>query len=164
MSKKEDKENMVPKVEAEEQVLIMARRLALLYHHTAEVLVERYGEETGKKVLQDIIKRYGIECGNSIKEKVEELKLPLTLDNFDAGSDLPKWGWEADEVICEDGLKRKRINHCPLAEVWKEKGSEALGRIYCYVDQAKYEAYNGTKCEHLKNVLDDDECCLFDFS
>ena len=164
MSKKEDKENMVQKEEAEEQVLIMARRLALLYHYTAQVLVERYGEERGKEVLLDIIKRYGVECGKSTQAKVEEQKLPLTLDNMKAGSDLPKWGWEADEITCEDGIKRKRITRCPLAEVWKEKGSEALGRIYCYVDQAKYDAYNGTKCEHLKNVLDDDEYCLFDFS
>ncbi len=164
MSKKENKDNMVPKDEAEEQVLIMARRLALIYHHAAEVLVERYGEETAKEILLDIIQRYGVECGNSIKAKVEELELPLTLENFNAGTDLPKWGWRADEVICEDGVKRKRVTYCPLAEVWKEKGTEALGRIYCYVDQAKYETYNGTRCKHLKNVLDDDDCCLFDFS
>jgi len=43
-----------------------------------------------------------------------------------------------------------------------ERGSQEWGRIYCYVDQAKYDAYNGIKCKHLKNLLDGDDCCLFD--
>lgn len=35
-----------------------------------------------------------------------------------------------------------------------------MGRIYCFVDQAKYEAYNpGLECVHVKNVLDGDPYC-----
>ncbi len=148
--------------EAEDQVIAVAKRLALLFHYTAEVLVEKYGVEEGKVVLHEIINRYGRESGASIRAKVEALGLPLTKDNFNAGSDLPKWGWKADRVTGEDGLERGRITYCPLAEVWLERGSEEWGRIYCYVDQAKYDAYNGIKCKHLKNVLDGDDCCVFD--
>ncbi len=163
MANNDQNENMVSEKEAENQVVVMAKRMALLYHHTAEVLVETLGEEEGRKILHEIIKRYGRESGLVARSRVKELGLPLTVDNFNTGSDLPKWGWQADRAVCEDGIERGRITYCPLAEVWKEKGSEQLGRIYCYVDQAKYDAYRGIKCRHLKNVLDGDDCCLFDF-
>lgn len=153
---------MVTIQEAEEQVIITAKRLAKLYHYTAEVLMERLGAEKGKEILEEIIRRYGSESGMAARARVEELGLPLTADNFKVGSDLPRWGWKADTVLCEDGVRRDRVTYCPLAEVWKEKGSEELGRIYCFVDQAKYYAYNETTCLHLKNILDGDDCCLFD--
>lgn len=149
--------------EAEEQVIAVAKRLALLFHFTAEVLVEKYGEEEAKDVLHEIIDRYGRESGTATKAKVEAMGLPLTAENFNAGSDLPKWGWKADRVAGKDGIERGRITYCPLAEVWMERGSQEWGRIYCYVDQAKYDAYNAIKCKHLMNVLDGDDCCLFDF-
>ncbi len=35
-----------------------------------------------------------------------------------------------------------------------------MGRIYCYMDQAKYTAYNPElKCVHVKNILDVDPYC-----
>ncbi len=51
--------------EAEDQVIAVAKRLALLFHYTAEVLVEKYGVEEGKVVLHEIINRYGRESGAS---------------------------------------------------------------------------------------------------
>jgi hypothetical protein len=154
---------MVPIDEAEEQVVKTAKRLALLFHYTAEVLVEKFGEKEGRELLHEIINRYGRESGAAARAKVKALDLPLTAENFDAGSDLPKWGWQMRKISGEDGIERGSITYCPLAEVWQEKGSEKIGRIYCYVDQAKYDAYNGIKCKHLKNLLDGDNCCLFDF-
>lgn len=155
-------DEMVELKEAEEQVIVTAKRLAKLYHFTAEVLVEMLGAEKGKAILEEIIRRYGCDSGLAAKARVEELGLPLTADNFKIGSDLPRWGWKADTVLCEDDVRRDRVTYCPLAEVWKEKDSEELGRIYCSVDQAKYHAYNEASCLHLKNTLDGDDCCLFD--
>jgi hypothetical protein len=41
-----------------------------------------------------------------------------------------------------------------------ERGAESLGRLYCYVDQAKFAAFDPEcECRHLKNVLDGDETC-----
>ena len=152
----------VPQKLAEEQVKLMIKRVAMLYHYTGEVLVERFGEEQGEELLTEIIRRYGVEVGESTKQKVEKLGLPVTAENFSAGADLPKWGWESDKIVCEDGVERGRITSCLLADYWKEQGSEKLGRIYCKVDEVKFETYNGTRCRHLENVLDGDEYCLFD--
>lgn len=159
---RDEDERRVSVEEAAEQVVVMARRLALLYHYTAEVLVEQMGEDKARDTLCDIIWRYGRDSGRTTRAKVEELGLPVTADNFKAGSDLPKWGWVADSVLCDDGVRRGRVTYCPFAQVWKEKGSEELGRLYCLVDEAKYEAYNDITCRHLKNVLDGDDCCIFD--
>ncbi len=153
---------MVTIEEATREVQVMARRVALLHHYMAEVLVEQFGEEKGKEMLREIIWRYGCESGITARAKVEELGLPVIASNFNRGSDLPKWGWQADSVVCEDGEIRGRVTYCPFAQVWKEKGSEELGRFYCIVDEAKYDAYNGAQCRHMKNVLDGDDCCLFD--
>jgi hypothetical protein len=153
---------MVPQKLAEEQVKLFIKRVAMLYHYTAEVLVERFGEEQGEELLNEIIRRYGAEVGTTTRQRVEALGLPVTAENFNAGADLPKWGWESDKIVCDDGIERGRITSCPLADYWKEQGSEKLGRIYCKVDEVKFDIYNGTICRHLKNVLDGDEYCLFD--
>jgi hypothetical protein len=53
--------------------------------------------------------------------------------------------------------------YCPLAAVWKELGSEELGRMYCRVDQAKYRAFNPrAELIHTCNMLDGDPYCEFD--
>jgi hypothetical protein len=162
MAEQDNLNEKVPQKLAEEQVKLIIKRLAMLYHYTGEVLVERFGEEQGEELLSEIIRRYGTEVGISTRQKVEALGLPVTAENFNAGSDLPKWGWKSDKIVCEDGVERGRITSCPLADYWKEQGSEKLGRIYCRVDEVKFEIYNGTCCRHLKNVLDGDDCCLFD--
>ena len=47
--------------------------------------------------------------------------------------------------------------------MWKELGADDLGRMYCYVDQAKYRAFNSrAKLIHTHNVLDGDPYCEFD--
>lgn len=147
--------------DATAQVRRMARRTALLYHYMAEVLVERLGEEQATELLREAIRRYGTESGVTVRANVEALGLPLTADNFNLGGDLPTYGWEAEPRPGDDGVVRPAVTYCPLAAVWLEKGSQRLGRLYCGVDQAKYIAYNGQRCVHVKNVLDGDECCMF---
>jgi hypothetical protein len=53
-----------------------------------------------------------------------------------------------------------RAYKCALGEVWKEYGEEKLGRLYCYVDPAKYMAYNPNyKLVHIKALPDGDDYC-----
>ncbi len=151
----------VPVEEATEQVRLMARRLAVLYHYMAQVLVERFGDEQAEELLREIIWRYGTESGENARRRVEELGLPLTADNFGLGSDLPKYGWESEQRQ-SDGITRNCVTYCPFAKVWQEKGAERWGQIYCLVDEAKYRAYNGALCRHAKHVLRGDDGCLFD--
>jgi hypothetical protein len=142
--------------ETDRQVRLMARRMALMYHHIGEVLTEELGKDMAKELLKEAIWRYGSECGENVREAVLEQGLPLTIENYSRAPDLPEYGW-----VSEPAEKGPRVLYCPLAEVWLEKDSTELGRLYCYVDQAKYQAYNDVECVHLKNLQDGDDCCLF---
>ena len=55
-----------------------------------------------------------------------------------------------------------RAYGCAMAKVWKEYGEETLGRLYCYVDPAKYMAYNPNyKLAHTHALPDGDSYCEF---
>lgn len=159
MAANKEESRMVSVAEATEQVRILARRLALMYLHFAEAIIEELGEEKGRELISRAVWRYGTECGLGVRDKVSKMGLPLTAENFAKGGDLPKYGWEREEIV-EDGEPRAKVTYCPLAQVWMERGAGSLGRLYCTVDQAKYEAYNCLLCTHVRNVLDGDGCCV----
>ena len=46
------------------------------------------------------------------------------------------------EVIEVAGEKRIRAYGCVMGKVWDKLGEGELGRLYCYVDLAKYMAFN----------------------
>jgi hypothetical protein len=132
----------------------MCRRLAQLYIAFARTLVTELGQEKGEAVIRKSILRYGQEVGRKIRERVEAEGLPLTIENYRRFSDLPSLGFSSRSVDTEGG-RVSRVDDCVLASVWKELGEQALGRLYCYVDQAKIEAYNPElEYIHLKNCLD----------
>ncbi len=148
-----------------EEVKLMARRAALLHHYFSLTLVEELGEEEGKRLIKKAIWAYGEHCGRKVREGVEAMNLPLTDENYGKVRDLPKYGWESGTITTPDGEIRPIVSFCPLADTFKELGprGEELGRLYCYVDQAKYEAYNPeVEFIHAQNVLDDDPCCEFE--
>ncbi len=158
-----DSPKMVPEEECSRQVGLMARRAALLHYFFSKTIIDRFGEE-GKRLISEAISAYGNYCGKSVLEKVKEMGLPLTDENFDRVPDLPEYGWKIETITLENGEVRPIARYCPIAATFKELGPEAekIGRLYCYVDQAKYNAYNpDIEFIHSKNVLDGDPYCEF---
>ncbi len=153
-------EKYLPGEEADQQVILMAKRAALLYQTFAEVLVEELGEEKGKEVIARAVKNYGTKCGSMVKQGVEAQGLNLSLPNYFSVPDLPKKGWVTDQKILKEDELEVDVLYCPMAEQWLAEGKAELGRLYCYVDQAKYTAFNpGFECVHVRNVLDGDKKC-----
>lgn len=153
-------EDMIPRQEAERDVVIMARRLAWLHAAYARVLVEELGEERATALTMKAIKDYGNRAGEAAREHVEAMDLPLSPTNMSLTPDLPRLGWEKGIWTDPQGRERPVITHCPLAQAFSEIGEEKLGRLYCYVDQAKVEGYNSDlECRHAQNVLDGDRVC-----
>jgi hypothetical protein len=103
--------------------------------------------------------------GQEVREKVLSQGLPPLPENYGKGvsRDLPRFGMhERVEEVEVDGETRIRAYGCVLAEVWKRYGKDKLGRLYCYVDLAKYMAYNPEyKLAHAKAVPDGDSYCEF---
>jgi len=158
VSKKDSK--LISKEIAEKDVKSIARRLASLYYHFIQVMSEELGEEKAIEIAKKVIKNYGEESGREAREKVKEMGLSLEKENFSRGSDLPSIGWEGEPKEYPDGKSNIKITYCPFAEFWMEKGAEKFGRIYCFVDQAKYSGFNpDLQCKHVKNVLDGDSYC-----
>lgn len=152
----------------EQDVWLMSRRAALMYYYMAKAIVDRLGEAEGKDLIRKAIWEYGEACGRGVKEGILEQGLSLTPDNYGKVPDLPSRGWHGEDVVLPNGEKKRASTFCPLAEVWKQleaghPGAEALGRLYCLVDQAKYHAFNPElEAKHTRNVLDGDPYCIID--
>ncbi len=152
------KEETISKKEAMQQMRNMISRTALLHSAFTQTLIEELGEKKGKALTLKAIKRYGGLVGQKARKKAKEKGLPFTRENFQ--DDLPSLGWPKRERVVVDGENRARVHTCYLAETWKEMGTPAIGRLYCFVDQAKYETFNpDLECVHTKNVLDGDPFC-----
>ena len=153
-----EKEETVPKKEAMQQLKNMISRTALLHYAFAQTLIEELGEEKGRALALKAIKRYGGFVGQKARKRAQEKNLSFTPENFQ--DDLPPLGWPSREKVIVDGENRARVHTCYLADTWKELGVPEIGRLYCYVDQAKYETFNShLEYVHTKNVLDGDPFC-----
>lgn len=137
--------NMITLEEASREVEMTSKRLGLLYLAFAKSIVEELGDEKGKKLILKAIKNYGKMAGEKMKKDIEDQGLEPTPENYGAGEGrgLPKFGMnEKSEEVEIDGQKRKRFYGCAMGKVWREYGEEELGKLYCYVDAAKYMYYN----------------------
>ena len=151
------KKEMFTKEEATRQVLSIVNRMALLHYSYAKTLIRELGAKKGKEVTRKAVDFYGRQVGKQVREKTKAKGLQTLLENYQ--EDLPLLGWNMEKVLV-DGEPRVRIYDCNLAKAWNELGDPALGRLYCYMDQAKYAAYNPKlECIHVKNTLAGDPCC-----
>ena len=152
---------MVPLEDAKEQVRKVSVRLALLHLSFSKMLVEEFGEQKGKELVLKAIKSYGVGVGEKAREKANSCGLDNSPENY--SGDLPSYGMhdgrQSEEVA---GEKRTKAYGCVMGKVWAELGENELGRLYCYVDPAKYMAFNPEfKLVHLKAMPDGDEHCEF---
>ncbi len=149
--------------EAAKEVKLVSQRLALLHLTYAKTITEELGEEKGKELVLKTIKRYGKEIGERRRKEIEEKGLEPTAENFSKGDELriPKFGMHTDLKTNEEG--NMELYGCAMGKFWKEEGEEELGKLYCYVDPAKYMGYNDEYIQiHNKALPAGDKCCEFD--
>ena len=153
----------VPLNEAIKAVGSASRRIALLHLSYAEAIINELGKEKGVKLISNAIKKYGSRIWRKTREEVLAKGLKPTPENFNKGKSytIPKFGMhDRIETVEVEGKKRTQAFGCVLASVWHEYGKEELGRLYCYMDVAKFMAYNSNfKLSHIKTAPDNDECC-----
>ena len=153
-----EKKEMISKDEAFSQLKLMITRTALIHYAFTKTIIDELGKEKGKELAKKAIRLYGEMVGKKVRENTLAKGLPTLAENFQ--NDLPTLGWADREKVVVEGEKRARVHTCYLAEAWKELGVPEIGRLYCFVDQAKYEAYNpDLECVHTQNVLDGDPYC-----
>ena len=147
--------------EAKHQVALASRRLGLLHLAFAEVLVEKLGEEEGRKTVVSAIEEYSRKIGRAKADRARAAGMEPSAETFFEMSDLPSIGMhEGVEEVEVDGEKRARAYGCVMGRVWHEYGGDELGRLYCYVDPASSMAFDpGCKFVHTKALPDGDEYC-----
>lgn len=147
--------------EAAKEVELVSKRLALLHLAYAKTLTEELGEEQGKELVLKSIKRYGRWIGEKRRKEIEEKGLEPIPENFSRGDTLriPKFGMHSELENTGDSMK---LYGCAMGKLWSEYGEEELGKLYCYVDPAKYMGFNENYIQiHEKAMPAGDECCDF---
>lgn len=140
----------ISKEQAKHEVELASRRLGMLHISYAKTIVEALGDEKGKELILKAIQKYGEYVDTQTKKIVEEENLELTPENFnlEKARSLPNIGLN-DKVVEDD--EGRKIYGCAMAKVWRELDEEDLGKLYCYIDTAKYMYYNPAyKLTHIK--------------
>lgn len=151
---------LIPKEEAAGQVRQMGRMMAALYYHLSREVADAVGTEKAKEIISKAIWALGKERGEQQKEKVLAAGYEHIPQNYGKLPDLPSLGWDTEKPELAENDTHVRITYCPFAEVWQEKDFAELGRLYCYIDQAKYQGFHpDSNMVTLKNVLEGDGYC-----
>ena len=155
------KKETVSLEKAKEQVRRVCIRLGLLHLSYAKTLVEELSEKEGKRLVLKTIKDYGSIIGK--KARASAVARGLTPDPANYTEDLPLYGMYDDtESVEVNGERRLRVYGCVMGKLWNELGDGDIGCLYCYVDTAKYMAFNPNfKLIHTKAMTRGDEYCEF---
>ena len=161
MNNKKNNELKVSLEEAEEQVAKVCTRLALLHLVYAKTIMNELGEKEGRKLVLKVIKEYGRKIGLEAQKRVQKQGKENLPENYI--EDLPFYGmYEKTEEIKIKGKEIKRLYGCVMGKLWRDLGKDKIGRLYCYVDPAKYMAYNDKfALVHKKSIPDGDPYCEF---
>jgi len=156
-----NKEERITLEDASIQIKKLCKRLALLHLSFSKEIIRELGNEKGKELILKAIKKYGTLIGEESKHKVLKEGLENLPKNYK--NDLPTYGmYENSEKVYINGEERKRVYGCVMGQVWKEYGEDKIGKYYCYVDPAKYMAFNPNyKLIHVKSLPNGDEYCEF---
>ncbi|MGM0406297.1 MAG: L-2-amino-thiazoline-4-carboxylic acid hydrolase [Thermoplasmatota archaeon] len=147
--------------EAAKEVELVSKRLALLHLAYAKTLTEELGKERGKELVLKSIKRYGRWIGEKRREEIEEKGLESIPENFSKGNKLriPRFGMHSKLESTGDSMK---LYGCAMGKLWREYGEEELGKLYCYVDPAKYMGFKEDYIQvHKRAMPAGDDLCEF---
>lgn len=147
---------MIEYEEAVKEVRRACRQFAMLYFHFSKVLVEEFGEEKAKGLIQKAIFELAIDRSDKLREKASKAGLDLTMDCFMKITDLPMMAW----------VKELGRNHCPYGETWMEYYEEYpwfknVAPFYCdVIDTTNAENFT-QKMSHkiTENVLTGGASC-----
>ena len=151
---------MEPQEARQAQLDELVQFSALLYYHLAKEVVQTFGQQ-GEEAIARAMENFGRERGLTIKAKVEEEDLPLTLDNLARFYDLPVTGAWRTTARISPRRATHMVEYCPFAKIWRQRKAENLGLLYCKVEDALKQAYNpDIISEQSKSLMAGQDCCL----
>lgn len=138
----------------------MTKLMAELYYFMAAEMVEKMGEEEGKKAVLSAINKFGEARVKAMKEEADEKGLDVNNPaTYLKVRDMPSNGWKYSENNPAD------ITYCPMEDVWSQYGKygKELGYLYCQVDKVLFGGF-GLKLDRPYCIAKGDEVCRFNIS
>ena len=133
----------------------------MLLSNIAKKVIERLGKEEGEKVLRAGLKEFGRERGRIIRAKSDAAGMPPSLKSYAQFYSVPTSPGKKGESNIIGNERISRIQFCTAAHVWRQRGEEEIGLLYCdSVDDGLREGFD-PRMKHLnpKNPLRGDEIC-----
>ena len=135
------------------------RQFAMLYFHFCKTLVEEYGLEKAKTIVQKTVFDLAADRSDQLREKTIDAGLEPSLENFKTMTDLPFIGWSGWDPG-KGGVR------CPYAEVWltyyeRYPWFRTLAPFYCdVIDTTNIENYSRNTSHRItSNLLWGDPSC-----
>jgi len=138
----------------------------LLYSFIIRRMLDSFGLE-GERAAREATRRFGRDRALTTRARHEKLGAKINMKSlFSIGGDLPpdpRFRRELQELNPQERVSHTLI--CPMADMWKQYGEQAIGRIYCEeFHNSCYGTYafGYTKVYLAKTLTQDgDEYCAF---
>jgi hypothetical protein len=119
---------------------------AKLFVYMAEALIERLGEEEGRRVIHETVREMSRDSGEKARDSYEARGVENTWRNHrDENGPVYALAWMGGVALDEPDVKVVEYSYCPLGAAFAELGrrAEELGDIYCGVtDDAFWQGFN----------------------
>lgn len=150
----------------EKCIMNLSDNYTLLYSFIAESIIDYFGE-IGESAIRKGLRKYGTDRGVTSRNKHLNVDAKINMKNlFSLYHDLPndpRFRRELQELNDQERVSHTLI--CPMADIWKEYGHMAIGRMYCEeFHNACYSAYayGYTQVNLAKTLTQkEDEYCSF---
>ncbi len=137
---------------------------AVLIGMLAKAFCERYGDETGRELMKDILTRYGQERGLRMRSNmISEGMTPDMTSFFIAGEWRGKPGENASNASYLDHESVSTVTKCAWYDAWKTHDLLSYGTIYCHcIDDAICRGFDGGfQLDVQKAIGKGDDTCRF---
>lgn len=138
----------------DEPVGRMAKLMAELYYFMAKEMIDKLGEENGKKAVKAAVTKFGKARAELMKDEAKERGLEINAETYAIVRDMPGISWEKDPNNSND------VIYCPMHDMWEQLGGEDIGALYCSIDNILYESFNA-EFERPLCKTNGDSCCRF---
>lgn len=134
-----------------------ARQFAMLYFHFAKTLVEEFGEERARSLIQKAVFELACDRTDQLRAKADRQGIDHgDMGNFNDYADLALSGWLPD----------LGVDHCPYAQVWRTYYDEhpwfrRFAPLYCDVIDTTVAENLTRRVSHriTENVLTGGDAC-----
>ena len=151
---------------AEKCTMNLADSYTLLYGFIAGKLIQNCGVE-GEAAVREATRQFGYDRAETTRKKHLAVGAKINMLNlFTLYHDLPgdpRFRRELQEINPQERVSHTLI--CPMADIWKEYGQMAIGRIYCeefHPACYSHYAFDQTRVNLSKTLTQEgDEYCDF---